>query len=498
MVALSEQRDVGATLAGLATALEALEFGPDAPDWSAERDRLTATIRSYLIPRAVDPATRMTVVLAGPTGSGKSTLMNSLAGREVSRTGALRPTTKTPVALAPFGALDHYRSIGGVSCEVIAGDAPILESMVLVDTPDLDSTSTGHRAIAETLIDNADIVVFVTSALRYADEVPWQVLRRTVSRGTPVIQVLNRVGSPSAGAIVDFKSRLAAAGMDDDLVIVPEHHLADGAQKVPALAVRSLHSRLAQVVSNREEFAGQVFSRVLRSTISRTTRLAREMAELVEDTDQLAAELSVYLVDRLAQTHLDDIGVRLHPSSPAANDSRRVIRRWKKTASRIDRETRDARERDLVDRMVSVLETDLRGWLADERPTLRQWNIDPAELIEQVLATARSSIEGWIAFVMRIAEDHDERDGWPGGAVLADAAITGGVSSAAVEILFGGEGPVLVDRARRELWGRMESIYVRAGDLMVTAIRRRHGDLEDEELRASLGSVSSLLAPAHA
>ena len=43
--------------------------------------------------------------------------------------------------------------------------------------------------MAETMIDNADIVVYVSSALRYADLVPWEVLRRAHSRGVPVIQV---------------------------------------------------------------------------------------------------------------------------------------------------------------------------------------------------------------------------------------------------------------------------------------------------------------------
>ena len=105
-------------------------------------------------------------------------------------------------------------------------------------------------------VDNADVIVFVTSALRYADEVPWQVLRRAISRGTPVIHVLNRVGSSSSGAVIDFKSRLAAAGLEPDPVTVPEHHLSAGAQRVPSLAVRALQRRLGEVVTDKHRPGG--------------------------------------------------------------------------------------------------------------------------------------------------------------------------------------------------------------------------------------------------
>ena len=39
----------------------------------------------------------MLAVVGGSTGAGKSTLVNSLVGDDVSRTGVLRPTTRSPV-----------------------------------------------------------------------------------------------------------------------------------------------------------------------------------------------------------------------------------------------------------------------------------------------------------------------------------------------------------------------------------------------------------------
>ena len=145
------------------------------------RDRLVRAIRSYLMPRIESPAAPLLVVFAGSTGAGKSTLLNSLTGIDVSETGALRPTTREPVVLSADP--DRYQMVGGVECVTVGGAAPILESLAFADTPDIDSTAARHREVAEIMIDHADIVVFVSSASRYGDLVPWEVIRRARSRG---------------------------------------------------------------------------------------------------------------------------------------------------------------------------------------------------------------------------------------------------------------------------------------------------------------------------
>jgi energy-coupling factor transporter ATP-binding protein EcfA2 len=494
VVALREQRHVGDLLANLAGALESLELGRDASKWTADRDRLAGTIRSYLIPRTEDPPAPLTVVVAGPTGSGKSTLINSLIGHDVSRTGALRPTTRQPMVVAGPESPGRLQSIGGVECQIISAEAPILDSLVLVDTPDIDSTSTHHRAMAEVMIDNADVVVFVTSALRYADDVPWRVLRRAVSRGAPVIQVLNRVGSASSGAVVDFKSRLAAASLDDDVVVVPEHHIGH-TQRVPAVAVQSLRRRLGRVVTRRDEFAAQVFDRVLRSTLSQVAGLTRELTEFEDRTDEIAAELSLSLGERLSALDLDDVAEGLAPAPRGT--SRLAISRWKRGARRVDTDSMEAQLADVVERIVSLIHGDLRQWLVAERRHLQERGLHPAGLIAGMVARARSSLEGWVGFVERIAVDHDPGDHWLAQSTLIEAA-TGSTESGAVLLLFGDEGDVLVDRARRELWGRVEFVYAGAVDLVIDAVRQRHGHFNDHELRAALGAVTSILAPAYA
>ncbi|HEX9762587.1 MAG TPA: GTPase, partial [Acidimicrobiia bacterium] len=212
MVAVRRPLGLTDDLTRLAASLEALELRGSAAvaGFAATRDRLVSVIRSYLIPRIDNPDEPLLVVVAGPTGSGKSTLVNTLAGLDLSLTGPMRPTTTVPLVLTRAARHEAGMSVGGVECVVRTGLAPILEHMSLIDTPDIDSTSVEHRVVAEILIDHADIVMFVTSALRYADNVPWEVLRRALSRGTTVIPVLNRVGAESGAALLDFRALLSA------------------------------------------------------------------------------------------------------------------------------------------------------------------------------------------------------------------------------------------------------------------------------------------------
>ena len=60
------------------------------------------------------------------------------------------------------------------------------ETVALLDAPDIDSVVDANRAIAAQLLDAADLWLFVTTAVRYADAVPWEFLRRAVARGVGI------------------------------------------------------------------------------------------------------------------------------------------------------------------------------------------------------------------------------------------------------------------------------------------------------------------------
>ncbi len=264
--------DLAQDLDYLASSLEALDLDGGALDTRmlARRDWIVRTIRQYLIPRFEHPAAPLIVVFAGPTGAGKSTLLNSITGQDHTLAGPLRPTTKEPVVLSSEERAGDYSQIGGISCDVVTGRAPILDELILVDTPDIDSTSVDHRGMAETMIDNADVIVYVSSALRYSDLVPWEVLRRARSRGVPLIQVLNRIRASSRGALADYTSMLRAGGLDGNVVAVQEHHIEPGAQTISSPAIQVLRDRLVSVIEARRAGAADVVQSVLDSALDQT------------------------------------------------------------------------------------------------------------------------------------------------------------------------------------------------------------------------------------
>nr|WP_257907257.1 GTPase domain-containing protein [Janibacter limosus] len=64
-----------------------------------ERQALLDQLDDYVIPRLSSIDAPLLAVVGGSTGSGKSTLVNSILRREVSRSGVLRPTTTSPVLI---------------------------------------------------------------------------------------------------------------------------------------------------------------------------------------------------------------------------------------------------------------------------------------------------------------------------------------------------------------------------------------------------------------
>ncbi len=156
------------------------------------------------------------ILLVGGTGTGKSTLFNAICGRELSETGVERPKTQGPVAYVhrdrpihlnfPFADMG-FRVIGlesqarppfqGNPGELLCveHDNGELSRVVLVDTPDVDSLEIKNRRTVEDLYLLADSLVFVASEEKYADDVPFQFLRRIHEEGKRCLVVVNKVGA---------------------------------------------------------------------------------------------------------------------------------------------------------------------------------------------------------------------------------------------------------------------------------------------------------------
>jgi energy-coupling factor transporter ATP-binding protein EcfA2 len=195
-----------------------------AAEATASRDRLLAQLDEHLLPRLRELSSPAVVVVAGSTGAGKSTLYNSLLGEEVSAAGVLRPTTREPVLA--FNPADADVIADGPATELsrVIHHAGVPRGTALLDAPDLDSFDQGNRSTAHQLLEGADLWLFVTTASRYGDALPWQALSRATERGASVAMVLNRVPKENLPTIRgDLMERLRSHGMTDTpLFVVPD------------------------------------------------------------------------------------------------------------------------------------------------------------------------------------------------------------------------------------------------------------------------------------
>ena len=153
------------------------------------------------------------IVFVGGTGTGKSTLFNAFCGRELSGTGLERPMTIGPIVYAhrncpieehfPIPSIKIVRQDAndpgsspaiGTPFElvVLEHDRPDWSNLVVADTPDLDSVEIENRLIAEDLYLMSDLVVFITSQEKYADDVPYRFLTRIIEEGRPYFFLLNK------------------------------------------------------------------------------------------------------------------------------------------------------------------------------------------------------------------------------------------------------------------------------------------------------------------
>jgi hypothetical protein len=233
-------------LSALRDQLTAAPLGLATPERDGARRAARAVadqIDDYLLPRLRDLDAPLLTVVGGSTGAGKSTLVNSLVGAQVTTAGVLRPTTRAPVlvcARADVAAFSGDRvlpglprvtgSVGGPGTVQLVVRDELPAGLALLDAPDVDSVVESNRELAGQLLAAADLWVFVTTAARYADAVPWDLLRTAQERGTALAVVLDRVpGEAVAEVAADLAGMLTRAGLAGArLFVVEERPLTDG------------------------------------------------------------------------------------------------------------------------------------------------------------------------------------------------------------------------------------------------------------------------------
>lgn len=282
-----------AALDQLAESLQAVAFALPGPRRDERRAMIRRTLRiieTYLDPRLRSEPPPLTVVIFGGTGSGKSTILNSLAETEVSPAGVLRPTTSVPVV---WGSNPSSVKVpGGEEDEVgvVVGDQEASMGLALVDTPDVDSHLERHRALTEQLLDAADVAILVTTPQRYADASPRELIERLRQRRVPVVHVINRMRRGTGGTVADYATSLAGddllpAGGSSSILRIREHRLRNGL--LPSAAVKGLRSRLGEIASSPDEVRHTVIGGTLDMVLAGAEQIAIEVERQHRESSRL-------------------------------------------------------------------------------------------------------------------------------------------------------------------------------------------------------------------
>jgi energy-coupling factor transporter ATP-binding protein EcfA2 len=378
-------------------AQQRLALAPTNPAAHERARQLRDHLEGFVRPRAADLDAPLLVLLLGPTGAGKSSLLNTIAGAEVSRAGVLRPTTREAILYASES--DAKNILSGARLRLASTDrivhavAPATSSGVaIIDAPDIDSVERDNRMLADLLLEACDLCVFVTTATRYADLVPWQVLRRAQERGIPLVVLLNRVPRDPADrdvVLADARRLLAEAGMreaDDtlDLIAVTEGDIDPQVNGLAREKLRPLIDRIAQLASESAE----------RRTVAMDSLAGavRGLAPLVHS-----------VADDLEHEAIDGESLRRHAETSYAQELAalsRTVRSGVLLRSEVLRRWHDFVGADQITRFVSSGLGRLRGLL------MTAFRGSPTAPVSLVEAEVASTLE---AFALRHASDAARR-----------------------------------------------------------------------------------------
>jgi len=285
------------------------------------RDELLGQVDDYLLPRLSRLDAPLLMVVGGSTGGGKSTLINSLVGSQVSPAGVLRPTTRAPVLVCNPEDLRWFegdrvlpqlaRTTGGPAgpgALQLVATAAVPSGLALLDSPDIDSVAAENRLLAGQLLAAADAWLFVTTAARYADAVPWELLHAARDRSTSLAVVLNRV-PPEATTEVSahLEQMLGERGLDGtELLVVPESRLESGLLPAGALApVRRWLDALASDAQSRAALIQRTLAGALASIPARVgavRRAAEAQAAAVEELQRQVANAYGRALEEVEET----------------------------------------------------------------------------------------------------------------------------------------------------------------------------------------------------
>lgn len=202
-------------------------------------DRVIAAAEDLVDVEALEPVARtvrsvrdragylgdtLVAAVAGGTGSGKSSLVNALAGEVVTESGGMRPTTGVPVAWIPANPEPGLvRLLDDLGVQERVGQ-DLHPWLAILDLPDTDSVVVDHRHTVEALLPRVDLVLWVIDPEKYQDRVlHHRYLQPLAPYQRQFVFVLNQVDKLDTGTVddlmADLADTLAADGITDSRIV---------------------------------------------------------------------------------------------------------------------------------------------------------------------------------------------------------------------------------------------------------------------------------------
>ena len=551
-------------LTGLRDALAGVRLPLSLPGSEAANVRAreaVAQLDDYVLPRLNRLEAPLLAVVGGSTGAGKSTLVNSVIGRVVSAPGVIRPTTRSPVLVHhpdDAGWFGADRILPGLarSADRVA-DARTLQlvpeptlppGLAILDAPDVDSVVAENRALAAQLLAAADLWLFVTSAARYADAVPWDYLRSAAARDAVVAVVLDRVPPAAMSEVpVHLGQMMGQRGLGSSpLFAVPETEVDDHGL-LPEAAVTPIRDWLAELAhdaASRRAVVLQTLDGAIRSLVAAAPGIAQAVTDqenairtLRQDAEQSYAEavrtVAVQTADgsmlrgEVLQRWHDFVGtgeffraveqkigwLRDRLVSAFRGEPKQAAEVTAAVESGMEVLIREAGEaaaertasawqahpagRELLARSQAGLSRAGQGFDVAARQVVRDWQSDVMELVSEVGASKRSQARFWalgvngvgVALMILVFSQ-------TGGLVGAELGVAGGTAVLAQRVLEAifGEDAVrrLAKQAKQQLDDRVEVLL--AGELTRYETALGAVDVRPEQVEALAAAVREVEA----
>lgn len=297
-------------LVRLRRAVSEINLPLDLPDVAARRTgarEVLAQLDDYILPRLATIDAPLLAVVGGSTGAGKSTLVNSLVGRRVTTPGVIRPTTKAPVLI--HHPLDEAwftddRILPGLTRTTkpsndqtaiqLVAEPTLPRGLAILDAPDVDSVVEENRRLAAQLLAAADLWLFVTSAARYADAVPWEFLLHAAERAASVAVVLDRV-PPAAMAEIPphLGQMMTQRGLGNSPLFAVPETATDDEGLLPDSAVSPIRGWLGSLAADarsRHEVVLHTLDGAIGALAVRTPALAAAVEAQADAFEQLRSD----------------------------------------------------------------------------------------------------------------------------------------------------------------------------------------------------------------